>query len=58
MTSQPHDPDTLSHGAAPQGKAPLADEIREGAKPTTTQAKPDKPPSGPSGVSPSSDGSR
>lgn len=32
--------------------------IREGAKPITTQTKPDKPPSGPSGVSPSTDGSR
>lgn len=58
MTGDPQDDGSLAHGAAPQGKALHADEIREGAQPTTSQAKPDKPPSGPSGVSPSTDGKR
>lgn len=58
MTSEPHDPDSLSHGAAPQHKTPGTDKSQNGAQPTTTQAKPDKPPSGPSGVSPSGDGTR
>lgn len=56
--TEPSDNSSLSHGAAPQHKTPGTDKIQEGAKPTTTQAKPDKPPSGPSGVSPSTDGNR
>lgn len=56
MTSEPHDNNSLAHGAAPQGKALHADEVKEGAHPTTTQVKPDKPPAGPSGQSPATDG--
>lgn len=56
--TEPSDENSLSHGAAAQHKTPGTDKIQEGAKPTTTQAKPDKPPSGPSGVSPSTDGNR
>ncbi len=58
MTGTPRDDNSLTHGAAPQHKTLGTDEIKEGAQPTTTQAKPDKPPSGPSGVSPSTDGKR
>lgn len=57
MTNEPRDADSLAHGAAPQHRTPRT-EIREGAQPVTTQAKPTKPPTGPSGVSPSSDGQR
>lgn len=44
-------------GAAPQNKAGGPGETK-GGQPTTTQPKPSKPPTGPSGVSPSKDGSR
>lgn len=47
----------VTGGAAPQNKATVPGETK-GAQPTTTQTKPSKPPSGPSGVSPSTDGSR
>lgn len=56
--TEPHDDKSLTHGAAPQHKALGPEQVKDGAQPTTAQAKPDKPPSGPSGVSPSTDGKR
>lgn len=47
----------VTGGAAPQNKATTPGDTK-GAQPTTTRPKPDKPPTGPSGVSPSGDGSR
>lgn len=48
---------SVTGGAAPQNKATTPGETK-GAHPTTNQAKPSRPPSGPSGVSPSENGSR
>jgi hypothetical protein len=58
MTGKARDDNSLTHGATPQHGAPGRDKIKQGAQPTTTQTKPDTPPSGPSGVSPSTDGTR
>jgi hypothetical protein len=47
----------VTGGAAPQNQATTPGSTR-GAQPTTNQPKPASPPSGPSGVSPSANGSR
>lgn len=57
MTDKPRSGRTVTGDAAPQNKATAPGETR-GAQPTTTQSKPANPPSGPSGVSPSENGSR
>lgn len=47
----------VTGGAAPQNKATAPGDTK-GAQPTAAQPKPAKPPSGPSGVSPSDNGAR
>ncbi len=47
----------VTGGAAPQNKATTPGDTK-GAQPTTNQPKPSNPPAGPSGVSPSENGSR
>lgn len=47
----------VAGGAAPQNKATAPGDAK-GAQPITNQPKPANPPSGPSGISPSENGSR
>lgn len=47
----------VTGGAAPQNKATTPGDTK-GAQPTTNHPKPTSPPTGPSGVSPSDNGSR
>jgi len=58
MANEAREPgESVTGGAVPQNKMQTSDE-NKGAQPITTTPEPTSPPPGPSGVSPSEDGSR